>query len=177
MIRSHFDLEVFGTTASELIRSLEEECFRFEQEILRLQTNWHLQRTLGGWSPAQITEHIILSNQSMAKLLKVFSWISWFPIPAKAGQRSPEGKAISMPRLRPRAGQDWAVLKPQWEAAQNELKKIYSSVNLQNTRTFPHQTRGQLNALEWSQVVIFHIRHHRFQLEECKSEHPYPSLP
>lgn len=169
-VEPHYDptfLRRYGDTPEAAQVRLVKELESFEACLPEFQAHWETPlHTLhkGVWSPAQVTEHVVLANTSFSKVLYLLRREAALPeIPKVAGVIA-EGKARAPQQLLPGEPQPWELLRPRWLETNERLLREVAATSQWHERHFFHPFFGELDALSWLQVAAFHTRHHHKQL-------------
>ncbi|GEM47483.1 DinB family protein [Deinococcus cellulosilyticus] len=164
MVEEKSFLSRLGTSAPEVMERLHQEIRRFQDAIAGAQDHWLTPREEGAWSPAQISEHVMLISRTMAHVLRAYQAPELPPFPKTTGTYV-NGKKQSPPYGLPGEGKPWADLEPDWIKAHIRLVQAAEGIlDWQDQRTVHHPYFGELNVLEWLQVATFHLIHHRRQM-------------
>ncbi|ULH15796.1 DinB family protein [Deinococcus sp. KNUC1210] len=160
-------LRVFGDTPEQIREQLELAFDRFEASIPAHQGHWLTTPSQGRWSPAQVTEHVIIVNEGVAKLLRLLlSDKGLRELPRTPGVQ--QGDRYQAPaHLQPGEGQSWESLQPRWQANRELLRDLSAQLeNADLSRRMFHPFYDDLDAYDWTRMVTGHLRQHRRQLEE-----------
>lgn len=156
----------FGSEPEAVTASLTRELTRFGALPEGLGGAWTQPLKVGGWSPAEVTEHVLKINVGMSKTLHLLRLGR--PSPQEA-PRTPgvlvAGRAQSPEFGLPGAPQPWSVLAPQWEAMRARFLREVGATTAWHGPTWFHPYFGDLDALGWVQAAALHMAHHRKQLE------------
>ena len=160
-------LQAFGETPEQMRTELDKAFERFEAGIPEALPHWLAAPADGRWSPAQVTEHVVIVSEGVARIVGLL--LSGKPlrsVPAEPGETI-DGRRVAPASLVPGAGSDWAELEPRWQASHAELSAVAGHLEgADPSRRFPHPFMGELDAHDWLRMATFHIRHHRRQLAE-----------
>lgn len=157
-------LSKLGTSGPEVMARLHQEIARYQDAALQQQDHWLHPRAEGAWSPAQITEHVILISRAMSRVLLAFQMPEFPDFPRAKGEMK-NGKMQSPPYGLPTEGKSWEDLHEDWTKTHIRLIQAAEGVqNWQDSRTFTHPFFGELTVLEWLQMATYHLIHHRRQL-------------
>jgi hypothetical protein len=123
----------------------------------------------GGWSAAQIAEHIALSERSAAKVIRFLRNAGDRPLPTRPveeGKRREDGRAIAPQMVTPQGQLTRAEVLATLDDARGSLvhETTQSRAVIDAAPTFPHPFMGQLTALGWLQMMAWHEPHHIQQL-------------
>lgn len=161
-------LQVFGRTPQELAENLETAIARFETRAARARQEgrWLTAPAEDKWSPAQITEHVLLVNEGTAKVVALLTGDK----PLRSGGQPGEyrgGKRMAPAATLPGDGLAWEALEERWAASRNLLPQLTARLaGADEGRTFFHAFMGELGAADWLRMASYHTRHHRRQLED-----------
>ena len=160
-------LTAFGETPEQISAELHKALERFQVALPECQGHWLSSPAPGRWSPAQVTEHVLMVNEVVAEIAaQLLSQTPRLPPPSGPGQVI-GGKRVSPERLEPGPGAAWADLAGRWQTACERLNAV--SARLQDadlSRRYAHPFLGEIDAHDWLRMATFHTRHHRRQLEE-----------
>ncbi|GGJ24124.1 DinB family protein [Deinococcus roseus] len=157
-------LSKLGATPSEVLSRLHQEIQHFQESALNKQDHWFEPRETEAWTPAQITEHVILVSKVMSRVLTAYQ-LPEFPDFPKTPGTYQNGKMQSPSYAQPSEGKPWENLEPEWIKTHIRLVQTAEKVpNWQDERTVFHPFFGEMNALEWLQLATYHLIHHRRQL-------------
>jgi|GEM_PF-1673850 len=164
-------LTAFGETPEQIRTELHKALGRFEETLRQEQAHWLAAPAEGRWSPAQVTEHVTIVNEGVARILNLL--LSDKPlrnVPAEPG-RTQDGKRLAPAALEPGEGQPWAELHPRWQASVSLLDEAVSRLGGADlSRRYSHPFLGPIDAHDWARMVTYHTRHHRRQLTEGQPE-------
>lgn len=117
------------------------------------------------WTPAQQHEHVLRISHAVGRSVRLLlSERELRPVPFTPGERA-AGKRLSPPEFEPQRGLGAGELAPAWAALGTELQASTEHLRPTPGRTLPHPFFGELDAVEWVQMLILHTRMHRQQLE------------
>ncbi|MBB6097045.1 hypothetical protein HNR42_000459 [Deinobacterium chartae] len=157
----------FGRTPADALARLEAELDAFEAQARRLeaQGRWTQAPASGGWSPAQIAEHVLKVNVGCSKAVHLLrSGRDLPPLPRVPGSYQ-DGRRQSPPAMLPGDGQPWASLEAAWQQARTRLHAaVQAEGPWPDDRCIFHPFLEDLNALQWLQMAAYHTAHHRGQL-------------
>jgi DinB superfamily len=161
-------LQAFGRTPQELAENLETAIARFETQAARARQDgrWLTAPAEGKWSPAQITEHVLLVNEGTARVVALLTGDK--PLRPGGGQPGEyrDGKRQAPAATLPGEGSAWETLEERWAANRNLLPQLTARLaGADEGRTFFHAFMGELGAADWLRMASYHTRHHRRQLE------------
>ena len=160
-------LTAFGETQEQIQAELHKAFGRFGAAVPEHQNHWLTSPAEGRWSPAQVTEHVLLVNENVGRIVSLL--LSDKPLqagPAVAG-KTLNGKRVAPARLEPGAGQPWTDLEPRWQASHALLTGVAARLGGADlTRRYFHPFLGEIDAHDWTRMVTFHLRHHCRQLSE-----------
>ncbi|WP_407539457.1 DinB family protein [Deinococcus radiomollis] len=160
-------LTAFGETPAQIQAELHKAFGRFEAAIPDHQGHWLTSPAEGRWSPAQVTEHVLLVNENVARIVALL--LSDTPLragPAVPGQTL-DGKRLAPAGLEPGEGLPWDALEPRWQASRAVLDGVAARLEGADlTRRYFHPFLGEIDAHDWTRMVTFHLRHHCRQLAE-----------
>lgn len=111
------------------------------------------------WTPAQEAEHIVLSNEGTARVIRLLlSDKELRPGPAVYAEYRADGR-----RLAPASVQPTGNISAQELLARNEalLQALNVNVSESSERVFFHPAFGPIDALDWLKVTAWHTRQHR----------------
>ncbi len=160
-------LTAFGETQEQIQAELHKAFGRFEAAIPDHQDHWLTSPAEGRWSPAQVTEHVLLVNENVSRIVALLL----SDTPLRAGPAVPGetvgGKRMAPPGLEPGKGLPWATLEPRWQSSQALLTDLAARLEGADlTRRYFHPFLGEIDAHDWTRMVTFHLRHHCRQLAE-----------
>jgi DinB superfamily len=160
-------LHAFGETPEQMRLQLSRAFELFEAAISDAQPHWLTAPAEGRWSPAQVSEHVALVSEGVAKIVGLL--LSDKPlrsVPAEPGE-TVDGKRLAPVNLQPGPGSDWTGLQPRWQASHASLAAAAERLeHADPSRRFYHPFMGELDACDWLRMATYHIRHHRRQLAE-----------
>ncbi len=169
-------LTAFGESPEQIRTELHKAFARFEETVRQEQEHWLAAPSEGRWSPAQVTEHVAIVNESVARIVNLL--LSDKPLrdmPAESGQTQ-GGKRVAPAGLEPGAGQPWAELQARWQASVSLLDEAVARLGEADlSRRYGHPFLGQIDARDWARMATYHTRHHRRQLTEGQSETRSPA--
>lgn len=117
------------------------------------------------WTPAGQHEHVLRLSHAVARGVRLLlSERELRAVPHTPGERR-GGRRLSPPEFEPQGGLGGAELAPAWAALGAELQAATEGLRPTPGRTLPHPFFGDLDAVEWVQMLILHTRMHRRQLE------------
>lgn len=158
-------LRRLGDTGDEVAARLTRELDAFETVVARSQARWHERLPGREWTAAQEAEHVILVNESSARIAALLA----SDRPLRAAPRVPGeevgGKRQAPEGTRPGPGQPWEALAERHAAARTLLLTQTAQASDTPDRTFFHPFMGDLTALDWLRMAAYHVGHHRRQLE------------
>lgn len=156
-------LTAFGATPGEASARLRREIDTFEEAARSHEQVWLTPCSDGAWSPAQLTEHVLLANESFGKVIHLLGSGRALPeVPHTPGHLV-NGRAVAPPMLQPGPGLPWHELAGRWQEVHARLLRA-ARTGASPGRTFWHPYFGALDALGWTRVAAWHTRHHRRQL-------------
>ena len=160
-------LTAFGETQEQIQAELHKAFGRFEAAVPNHQDHWLTSPAEGRWSPAQVTEHVLLVNKNVGRIVALLL----SDAPLRAGPAVPGetvgGKRMAPPGLEPGKGLPWATLEPRWQSSQALLTDLAARLEGTDlTRRYFHPFLGEIDAHDWTRMVTFHLRHHCRQLAE-----------
>ncbi len=160
-------LTAFGETPEQISAELHKALERFQVALPECQGHWLISPAPGRWSPAQVTEHVLLVNEAVAEIAaQLLSQTPRLPPPSGPGQVI-GGRRVSPERLEPGPGLAWADLAGRWQAACERLNAVSARLpEADLSRRYAHPFLGEIDAHDWLRMATFHTRHHRRQLEE-----------
>lgn len=156
-------LTPFGATPQEAASRLKRELDAFEEAALEHRADWLNPPEPGRWSPAQLTEHVLLANESFGKVVHLLGSERPLPDSPRTPGRLVNGRAVAPAFLEPGAGQPWSELEGRWQEVNARFLRA-ARQSADPARTFWHPYFGELSALGWTQAAAWHTRHHRRQL-------------
>ena len=160
-------LTAFGETPEQISAELHKALERFQVALPECQGHWLISPAPGRWSPAQVTEHVLMVNEAVAEIaVQLLSQTPRLPPPSAPGQVI-GGKRVSPERLEPGQGAAWTEFAGRWQAARERL--VAAAARLQDadpSKRYAHPFLGEIDAHDWLRMATFHTRHHRKQLEE-----------
>ncbi|WP_425147398.1 DinB family protein [Deinococcus sp.] len=160
-------LRAFGETPGQMRGQLDAAFERFEADLRKVQGHWLSAPAEGRWSPAQVTEHVLIVNEGIAKIIRLL--LSDKPL--RPLERTPGvqqgGKREAPASLRPGQGQPWEALQERWQASRERLSELSSHLEGADlSRRMFHPFYDDLDAHNWMRMAIAHTRQHRRQLAE-----------
>jgi DinB superfamily len=160
-------LTAFGETPEQILAELNRAFDRTEASILEQQDHWLQQPAEGRWSPAQVTEHVLIVNEGVAGIVKLL--LSDKPL--RPGSGTPGemvgGKRVAPAGLEPGEGSEWAALQARWNDSRAALMALGEQAQGADlSRRFFHPFLGDIDVHDWLRMATYHTRHHRRQLEE-----------
>ena len=160
-------LTAFGETPEQISAELHKALERFQVALPECQGHWTISPAPGRWSPAQVTEHVLMVNEVVAEIVvQLLAQTPRLPPPSGPGQVI-GGKRVSPERLEPGQGTAWAELAGRWQAACERLTTAATRLeDADLSRRYAHPFLGEIDAHDWLRMATFHTRHHRRQLEE-----------
>lgn len=159
-------LQKMGATGPEAIQTLKQQIQRFEDTVQDTQPRWFQARAEGAWTPAQITEHVVLVSEIFSKVLYLLQLPEMPELPKQAGVYR-EGKMQSPAQGIPGEGMEWEALKPKWDTVHQKLVTMAERVqDWSSPQTVPHPFFGDFTTLQWVQIAAYHLIHHRRQMLE-----------
>ncbi|WP_424949398.1 DinB family protein [Deinococcus sp.] len=164
-------LTAFGETPAQIQTELYKALRRFAASIPEHQSHWQGAPAEGRWSPAQVTEHVLLVNEGVSKIVSLLlSDKPLRPVPTTPGE-TVGGKRVAPAGLEPAAAMGWAELEPRWQASMALLTGLAARLEGADlSRRYFHPFLGELDAHDWTRMATFHTRHHRRQLSEGQPE-------
>lgn len=130
------------------------------------------QRDPQTWSPAEVSEHISLVEESGGKIIRrlrkvIQGQAAPFPSPPP-GKTRPDGRPIAPDPAQPKGGLTRAELLERLTGIrQRLLEEVEEGQDLlEHPTTYKHPFFGQLNALGWLQTLVYHERHHLKQIQD-----------
>ncbi|WP_104992541.1 DinB family protein [Deinococcus sp. NW-56] len=158
-------LRRLGTTGDEVAARLTRELDAFEAVVARSQDRWHQPLSGREWTAAQEAEHVILVNESSARIAALLaSDRPLRPTPRVPGEEV-GGKRQAPEGTRPGPDQSWEALAGRHAAVRAQLLMLVEHAGDDPERTFFHPFMGDLTALDWLRMAAYHVGHHRRQLE------------
>lgn len=156
-----------GETPDEVCQQLRMESQAFAEHIEQREQDWTQVQMGREWSPAQEVEHVMLTNHLVGRGIRLLlSDKEIQPMPKLEGQRK-NGKRQAPEGLVPSPeGLAWNKRQEQWQENIQTLQNIATQVQSTPERTIWHPFLGELDALEWLQMVTWHLGHHRQLLEQ-----------
>lgn len=160
-------LTAFGDAPEEILSGLHGAFDRFESALQQQQDHWLAPPAEGRWSPAQVTEHVLIVNEGVARIVALL--LSGKPL--RPGGSAPgetvDGRRVAPAGLEPGEGQAWEELQGRWVGSRAALVALGNRVSQADlSRTFHHPFLGEIDAHDWLRMATYHTRHHRRQLEE-----------
>ena len=160
-------LRAFGETPDQIAVQLTLAFERFEAGVQARQGHWLRAPAQGRWSPAQVAEHVLIVNENIARVLRLL--LSDKPL--RALPREPgdyEGGRRKAPaNLHPGEGSAWDELLPRWQANRAVWSELSGQLHTADpARKLYHPFFDEIDAHDWTRMVIAHLRQHRRQLEE-----------
>ncbi len=155
-------LDSMGDTPEAAAERLQHEVQTFES-VARARADWFEPRAGGAWSPAQLTEHVLLANASFAKVVHLLGSGRDLPDVPRAPSTMQNGRIVAPAFLVPGPGVAWEELEARWRDV--HARFVAAAAHPADlTRTFWHPSFGELNAFGWTRAAAWHTRHHRRQL-------------
>jgi hypothetical protein len=142
---------------------------------------WHLVPVTGGWSLAQVAEHVTLVEVSTGKLIARKLFVEPAPEDVLAETRGKEAKLLA--RVPDRATRldapDFVSPKGRWPArpelaaaflTSREMVIVQLSDPTRDLRRYaaPHPLLGPLDGYQWGMFLSLHLRRHLAQMEEIR---------
>lgn len=165
-----------GDTPAAVRDHLRARLSDFEESLARCQDRWftpvgeHLaaqgrtSRYRALWSPAQQAEHVLKANTGFSKIIYLLNGSRELPsLPRERGPLQ-DGRRVAPPNFQPGDGVAWSALEGPWREAHARLLSEIEKIDAASTRLFWHPYLGDLNALGWAQVAVWHTHDHRRQL-------------
>lgn len=116
------------------------------------------------WSPAQEAEHIIMTNESTAQVIRLLrSDRELRPGPEVPVEYREDGRRLAPPSVQPTGKATAADLLARNEALLDALNVEISEAS---DRKFFHPAFGPIDALDWLRVTSWHTRSHRKGIEK-----------
>lgn len=161
LLLARFGSEPEAATAS-LVRQLE----LFGAPPEPLLGRWLTPLKAGGWSPAEVTEHVLKVNIGISKTLRTLRQSAPLPAQLREPGQLVGGHAQSPAFALPGEPQTWEVLLPRWQEMQARFLAEVEATHPDgwHGRTRFHPYFGDLDALAWVQSASLHMAHHRKQL-------------
>lgn len=158
-------LRAFGASPADVRSRLERELDAFEAAVARSGGRWHDALPNRTWTAAQEAEHVILVNESTARIVALLnSDKALRPVPIVPGEVV-EGRRQAPAAVQPGPGQAWVELEERHAASRAALLGHVERATDDPERRFFHVFLGDLTALDWLRMAAYHVRHHRRQLE------------
>lgn len=162
-------LEPFGTTPAEAEAILWRELGDFEALFSRLEKRWLEPLYPGAWSPAQIAEHVAITNRHKANTLRLLErgepLADVFVVQGTFARGKPQSPDYALPS----EGQPPTVIRDVWQQMHTDIASAVAQVSVWHGDTRQHPFFGELDALDWLRVMSFHTAHHRRGLEPTLS--------
>ncbi|MFC4454851.1 DinB family protein [Deinococcus sonorensis] len=159
-------LRAFGDTPEQIGVSLEKAFDRYEAALPGQQARWLVSPAPDRWSPAQITEHVIIVNEGTARVVGLL--LSQKPlreVPQVPGTLV-DGKRKAPAITEPGPGSAWSELEPRWQASRAALLALVPQLaHADPERTYWQPFMGELGAADWMRLASYHMRNHLRQLE------------
>ncbi len=157
-------LSRYGQDASEVKTRLIKELATFEELLPTLQERWLRPLAPEAWCPAQLVEHVVLANETFSKIIYLLRRNKPLPQVDKTLGLVKNGKAQAPQNLQPGEPQSLAELLPRWQGVNMRLLQEADTADSWTERLFFRPFFGDLAALDWLRVAVFHTRHHYKQL-------------
>ena len=160
-------LRVFGDTPEQMQQQLSTAFERFEASLPLHQDHWLTAPAEGRWSPAQVTEHVIIVNEGVAKILRLLlSDKALRELPRTPGVQQ-GGNYQAPANLQPGEGQPWEALQARWQASRALMTELSAHLGSADpSRRMFHPFYDDLDAHDWTRMATGHLRQHRRQLGE-----------
>lgn len=155
-------LRALGETPADVQARLTRELDAFGEAFQSREADWQRQQPGREWTPAQETEHVMKVNGSVTSVLRLL--LSDRPLrPAEqaVGELRDGKRQAPAPTLPSEAGSDWAEVQAQWQASRAALEAQAAQVRETPGRTVWHPFFGELDALDWLRMGVYHVGHHR----------------
>jgi hypothetical protein len=164
-------LAAFGGTPAEIQAELHNALDRFLSSIPEQQDHWLVSPAEGRWSPAQVTEHVLIVNEGVSGIVALLlSDKPLRPVMGTPGEMV-NGKRLAPAGLEPGAGMSWEELEPRWQANRAVLSGLAARLaDADLSRRYFHPFLGELGAQDWTRMATVHTRRHRRQLAEGRPE-------
>ena len=160
-------LRAFGETPEQMRAQLSAAFERFEASVAEQQDHWLTVPTEGRWSPAQVTEHVIIVNEGVGKIVRLLLSDKALRELPRTGGVQKDGKYQAPVNLQPGEGQPWEDLEARWQASRELLTELSAHLDSADlSRRMFHPFYDDLDAHDWTRMAIAHLRQHRRQLEE-----------
>lgn len=155
-------LRALGETPADVQARLTRELDAFGEALQSREGDWQRQQPGRDWSPAQETEHVMKVNGAVASVLRLL--LSDRPL--RPGEQAPgelrDGKRQAPVATMPsETGTAWAEVEAHWQASRAALEAQAAQVRETPGRTVWHPFFGELDALDWLRMGVYHIGHHR----------------
>ncbi|WP_407570849.1 DinB family protein [Deinococcus altitudinis] len=160
-------LTAFGETQEQIQAELHKAFARFTAAVPDHQDHWLTSPAEGRWSPAQVTEHVMLVNENVGRIVSLLLSDRALPAGAAVPGETVGGKRVAPAGLEPGEGLPWDALEPRWQASWAVLDGVAARLEGADlTRRYFHPFLGEIDAHDWTRMVTFHLRHHCRQLAE-----------
>ncbi|MEX2540963.1 MAG: DinB family protein [Trueperaceae bacterium] len=170
-IDSYYPKSVFLQTDSSLPTALErlaDAGGRLRAVLETLDDEALRSSPVGGkWSPAEVSDHLILATGLLAKVVVRACGDRSPPVMPK-GELSSEGKPVSPPLVVPRTGRAREELVADLRQTVEDLERAVrraSDLGKLDRVALSHSFFGELSVLECLQMAGWHFEHHLRQLQ------------
>jgi len=158
----------YGRTPDDVAARLQAALEEFEATLQAFtrggDERWFQPLAAGKWSAAQQAEHVLKANVSFAKIAYLLGTDRPLPDVKREPGALVDGKPVAPDFLQPGPGVPWPELEGEWRASHDRVLKTVRSVNPEGARVFWHPLLGDLTAMQWTQVAVYHTRSHHKQL-------------
>jgi len=170
----------------EMVDLLQTTAEEFDAAVRAIpDTKWNLSPGTGGWSPAEVIEHLVLVEVSTGKLItkKLFAEPAPEALLAETRGKDDVLRQRLEDRGRKVTAPDFVAPVRRWGAKEEMLEAFRTArevtvMNLsdpsRDLQRFiaPHPVAGPLDARQWGLFLGLHLRRHLAQLDDILRELP-----
>jgi hypothetical protein len=170
----------------EMVDLLQATAEEFDAAVRAIpETKWSLSPGLGGWSPAEVVEHLTIVEVSTGKLIakRLFAEPASDALVAETEGKEQLLRDSLLDRERKVEAPDFVAPGRRWNSREEMLDAFRTArevtvMNLsdpsRDLRRFvaPHPIAGPLDARQWGVFLALHLRRHLQQLDAILRELP-----
>ena len=166
-------LRRLGESPGEVAAQLKTALADFEATLAETRERWtvpvgevapHPDYTLS-WSPAEQAEHVLRANTGFSKIVYLLGGDKPLPaVPRERGPLSERGRPVSPAGFLPEGALSWEDWAAGWREVNGRFLTEVGRISPASTRRFWHPYLGDLGALDWARVAVWHAHSHRRQL-------------